>query len=264
MRPNARLRRSAAPSPRSRTKLSDTATGPSAVILSDETARLLRLFGATPVHPKFITPDSYERNRTLAVLKRTRAGSYASAKTLARVVGREVTMKSYVLTGSLAAAVAIAAPVWAQTPSAQYPSAGTPSGTAPSIQTAPSATAPAPYTSSAPSTMGRSSQTAPYAQQTPMPSPSSSATASAPSAMDQNAEKPKTGRHVIHRPHRGHAASTHALRHLSRKAKSPSDNMADQLNREELGRISGSSTAPRRNAAPTSPQGGQSPAGKGY
>jgi len=71
----------------------------------------------------------------------------------------------------------------------------------------------------------------------------------------------------MRRAHRGHAAShmqsTHDKRHASGKARAPSDNVANELNQQELGRVSGSSTVPTGNAAPASPQGGQSP-GRGY
>src|SRR5205823_11747617 len=84
-------------------------------------------------------------------------------------VSQEVKFMKQLLSGTaLAAALAIAAPVWAQTPTTPNP-AGTPS-----------TTAPAPYTQSAPSTMSptapsttmqtapsATSQTAPYAQQAP-------------------------------------------------------------------------------------------------
>jgi hypothetical protein len=179
-------------------------------------------------------------------------------------------MKSYLLTGTgLAAALAIAAPVWAQAPSTQNPSTTAPSSASPS----PSATGSIPYSPSTPSTMSQTppsaSQTAPYAQQAPTPSSSSAATSSsAPSATSENAEEPRTGRHVLRKMHRGHAAShtksPHGPRHVSGKARSPSDNVADQLNREELGRLSGSSASPMGNTARPSPQGGQPSAGRGY
>src|SRR5437762_10751465 len=76
-------------------------------------------------------------------------------------VSQEVEAMNHLLSGTaLAAALAIAAPVWAQTPTTPNP-AGTPS-----------TTAPAPYTQSAPSTTSQTApstttQTAPYAQQAP-------------------------------------------------------------------------------------------------
>ena len=182
-------------------------------------------------------------------------------------------MKNYLLTGTgLAAALAIAAPVWAQAPSAQNPSTTAPPSAAQYGQT-PSATGPTPYSPSRPSTMSQTQQptspTAPYAQQAPMPPSSSAATSlSTPYATSENAQEPRTGRHVLRKAHRGHTAShtksLHGSRHASGKSRSPSDNVADQLNREELGRTSGSSTSPMGNAAPASPQGGQPPAGRGY
>jgi hypothetical protein len=100
-----------------------------------------------------------------------------------------------------------------------------------------------------------------------MPSSSSSATTSAPYSTSENAAEPIPGRHVMRRAHRGHAAShmqsTHDKRHASGKARAPSDNVANELNQQELGRVSGSSTVPTGNAAPASPQGGQS-SGRGY
>ena len=186
-------------------------------------------------------------------------------------VNREATaMKNYLLTGTgLAAALAIAAPVWAQAPSTQNPS------TAPSsaYTQSPSTTGSTPYSPSTPSTMSQTqpstSQTAPYAQQAPMPPSSSAATSSsAPYTTSENAQEPRTGRHVLRKAHRGHNAShtksLHGSHHVSGKARSPSDNVADQLNREELGRISGSSTSPMGNAARPSPQGVQPSAGRGY
>src|SRR5204863_3301150 len=95
-----------------------------------------------------------------------------------------------VLSGStLAVALAVAAPVWAQTPSSQSSPGGAPSSTAPYSQSAPSATAPSPYTPSAPSTLSQST----------MPPSSSSATTSAPYSTTENAAEPKRGRHVTHR-----------------------------------------------------------------
>ena len=180
-------------------------------------------------------------------------------------------MKSYLLTGTgLAAALAIAAPVWAQAPSTQNPSTTAPSST---YSQSPSATGSTPYSPSTPSTMSQTppstSQTAPYAQQAPMPSSSSAATSSsAPYATSENAEEPRTGRHVLRKMHRGHTAShtksPHGPRHVSGKTRSPSDIVADQMNREELGRISGSSTSPMGNTARPLPRGGQPSAGRGY
>jgi len=57
--------------------------------------------------------------------------------------------------------------------------------------------------------------------------------------------------------------SPHGKRHASRKAQAPSDNVANQLNQQELGRVSGSSTAPTGNAEQASSQGRQS-SGRGY
>jgi len=182
-------------------------------------------------------------------------------------------MKNYLLTGTgLAVALAIAAPVWAQAPSSQNPSTTAPSSAAPYGQS-PSAAGPTPYSPSTPSTMSQTqqstSQTAPYSQQAPMQSSSSAATSSsAPYATSENAEESRTGRRVLRKAHRGHSArhtkNLHGSRHVGEKTRSPSDNVADQLNREELGRTSGSRASPMGNAARPSPQGVQPSAGRGY
>jgi cytoskeletal protein RodZ len=145
-------------------------------------------------------------------------------------------MKHLLSGTALAAALAIAAPVWAQTPTTPNP-AGTPS-----------TTAPAPYTQSAPSTTmqtapSATSQTAaPSAQQAPAQPTSPSASAPASSSTTAAATEPKAKRHVVR--HASHMRSMHRVRHapLARRgSRAPSDNIAAQLNRQELGRLSGSS-----------------------
>ena len=155
---------------------------------------------------------------------------------MAWVVMSEVKFMKQLLSGTaLAAALAIAAPVWAQTPTTPNP-AGTPS-----------TTAPAPYTQSAPSTTmqtapSATSQTAPYAQQAPARPTSPSASAPASSSTMEATTEPKARRHVVR--HASHMRSMHRIRHapLARRgSRAPSDSIANQLNRQELGRLSGSS-----------------------
>ena len=148
---------------------------------------------------------------------------------------------NHLLSGmTFAGALAIAAPVWAQTPTTPNPAG------------APSTTTAAPYTQSAPSA---TSQTAPYAQQTPARPMAPSAAAPAPSSTNENATEPMRGRHAMHRAHHQRYAG-HARMH----SRAPSDNMANKLNREELGRVSGSSTPTAGYAPQGYPQQGQPPA----
>src|SRR5216683_5530973 len=168
---------------------------------------------------------------------------------------REVEAMNHLLSGTaFAAALAIAAPVWAQTPTTPNPAG------------APSTTTAAPYTQSAPSA---TSQTAPYAQQTPTRPMAPSATAPAPYSTNENATEPMPGRHAKHRAH-GHYAGhmrMHRMGHApsaGRGSRAPSDNMANQLNREELGRVSGSSTPPAGYAPQGYPRQGQPPAAPRY
>jgi hypothetical protein len=164
---------------------------------------------------------------------------------------------NHLLTGTaFAAALAIAAPVWAQTPTTQNPAG------------APSTTTAAPYTQSAPPA---TSQTAPYAQQAPTRPMAPSATAPAPYSTTENATEPMPGRHATHRAHHGryagHMRSMHRMRHAplaGRGSRAPSDNMANQLNREELGHVSGSSAPPAGYAPQGYPQQGQPPSGTRY
>ncbi len=167
---------------------------------------------------------------------------------------------SHLLSGmTFAAALAIAAPVWAQTPTPPNPAG------------APSTTTAAPYTQSAPSA---TSQTAPYAQQTPTRPMAPSAAAPAPYSTNENATEPMPGRHAMHRAQGRYAGHmrVHRMGHAhlaSRGSRAPSDNMANKLNREELGRVSGSSTppagyAPQGYPQQGYPQQGQPPAAPRY
>jgi hypothetical protein len=152
---------------------------------------------------------------------------------------------NHLLSGTtLAVALAIAAPVWAQTPTTPNP-AGAPS----------TMSQPAPSTSQTP---------APRAQQAPTQPRAPSATAPAPSSTTENATEPMPKRHAMHRAHHGrqaaHTRSTHRMRHAplaSRGSSAPSDNIANQLNSQELGRVSGSSAPPAGYAPQGYPQQGQ-------
>ena len=143
---------------------------------------------------------------------------------------------NHLLSGTtFVAALAIAAPLWAQTPTTPNP-AGAPSP----------------------------SQTAPYAQPAPTQPRAPSATAPAPSSTTENATEPMPKRHAMHRGHQGrqaaHTRSTHRMRHAplaSRGSRAPNDNIANQLNSQELGRVSGSSAPPAGYAPPGYPQQGQ-------
>ena len=121
-------------------------------------------------------------------------------------------MNHLLSTTAFAAALAIAAPVWAQAPMNPYPS-GAPSTT----------------------------QAAPYAQQSPARPPAASNALPAP--------EPMQGRHAARRAHRGrYAGHMRGMRHMrhvplaGRGSSAPSDNVANQLNRQELSNLSGSST----------------------
>jgi hypothetical protein len=158
-----------------------------------------------------------------------------------------------------AVAVTVGVPGWAQTPTSPYP----PSLSQPTpfyTQSAPSSE-PAPYTQ----------QTAPYAQQAPT-HPPSSAGAPAPYSTTENATAPMLRRHAIRAAHKGRY-SEHARRmqrtHDGARSSAPSDNIADQLNRQELGRVLyGSSIGsagyqPEGYAPQTYPAPGQSLSGAG-
>lgn len=153
-------------------------------------------------------------------------------------------MKHLLSGTALAAALAIAIPAWAQTPTTPNP-AGTPSTTAPApyIQSAPSTTsqtAPSTTMQTAPSTTSQTAASS--AQQAPAQPTSPSASAPASSSTTEAATEPKAKRHVVR--HASHMRSMHRVRHapLARRgSRAPSDNIAAQLNRQELGRLSGSS-----------------------
>jgi hypothetical protein len=131
----------------------------------------------------------------------------------------------------------------------------------------------APSTQSAPST----SQTAPSAQQAPTQPRAPSATAP---TTTENATAPMPKRHAMHQArherHAAHTRSGHGMRHAplaSRGSRAPSDNIANQLNSQELSRLSGSSAppagyAPQGNPRQGQPQGypqqGQPPSGPRY
>jgi hypothetical protein len=104
----------------------------------------------------------------------------------------------------------------------------------------------------------------------PAGAPSTSATAPAPYSTTENATEPMPKRHA------GHMRSVHRMRHAplaSRGSRAPNDSMANQLNSEELSRLSGSS-APPAGYAPQGypqqgrpqgyPQQGQPPSGPRY
>jgi hypothetical protein len=114
-------------------------------------------------------------------------------------------------------------------------------------------------------------QPAPYAQSPTQP-PASSATAAAPYSSADNASEPMPRRHAMRSAHRGRSAQhTGRMQHVRHGTRSsaPSDNIANQLNREELGRVSsGSSMGPAGNQpqgyAPQGyPQQNQPPSGAG-
>jgi len=159
------------------------------------------------------------------------------------VVISEVKFMKQLLSGTaLAAALAIAAPVWAQTPTAPNP-VGTPSTTAPApyTQSAPSTTSPTAPSTTMQTAPSATSQTAPYAQQAPARPTNPSASAPASSSTTEATTEPKAPRHVVR--HASHMRSMHRIRHapLARRGRAPSDTIANQLNRQELDRLSGSS-----------------------
>ena len=164
---------------------------------------------------------------------------------------------NHLLSGTaFAAALAIAAPVWAQTPTTPNP-AGAPS----------TMSQPAPSTSQT---------TAPRAQPAPTQPRAPSATAPAPNSTTENATEPMPKRHAMHQARHGrhavHTRSTHRMRHAplaSRGSRAPNDNIANQLNSQELGRVSGSSAppagySPQQGQPQGYPQQGQPPSGPRY
>jgi hypothetical protein len=159
-----------------------------------------------------------------------------------------------------AAAVTVGVSGSAQTPTSPYPppsSQPTPSYT----QSGPSTSQLAPYTQ----------QTAPYAQQAPTQPPNASA-APAPYSTTGNATEPMPRRHAVRGTHKGrylgHARRVQRTHHGARSS-APSDNIADELNRQELGRVlSGSSMGsagyqPEGYAPQTYPAPGQPLSGAG-
>jgi hypothetical protein len=114
-----------------------------------------------------------------------------------------------------------------------------------------------PYTQQAPAQSA--TQAAPYAQQSPTQQPMPSATAPAPSSAAAMPSEPAP-RHVMRRPHRrGYAERTRRTRHThyaatGTRSMGMRDNIADELNRQELSRTSGGTTAPAGYAAPNTMQ----------
>jgi hypothetical protein len=144
---------------------------------------------------------------------------------------------NHMLSGTtLAVALAIGLPVWAQSLTSPY-SSGLPStsGSVPYVQPAPSMpqTAPSiPQQSATPSP-----QPAPYAQRAPAPSAGATTAPTGEATQSMPSGHAKRGHRV------GHQAGQVAR--VGRRGGQPSDNVADQLNREEAGRLlPGSSTAP--------------------
>lgn len=161
-------------------------------------------------------------------------------------------MNHLLSTAAIAAALAIAAPALAQAPTTNP--AATPSATAPSsytqspyTQSAPSSAPQAPYAQQSPTQS--TTQAAPYAQQAPTQPAMPSATTSAPYSASEAASEPSP-RHVLRRAHRRgyveRTRRTHRTHYASTgtRSRGMSDNIADQLNREELSRSSGGTTAP--------------------
>jgi hypothetical protein len=125
---------------------------------------------------------------------------------------------NHLLTGTaFAAALVIAAPVWAQT---------TPYGTQPAPYAQPAPPRPAPYAQPAPP------QPAPYAQPAPYKE-----------------------RHAYRKHHKRYVG--HTRRYYARGSSAPNDNVANQLNRQELSNLSGSNTP----SAGYAPQGYPPPQG---
>jgi hypothetical protein len=166
---------------------------------------------------------------------------------------------------SFAVVLAIGIPALAQAPTTPYsPSSSQPPPYTPSP---PSASQAAPYgQQSAPYTQ----QPAPYAQQAPAQSSAGSAVTTAPysaseSATEPMSTEPMSRRHVMRRLHHGRSVA-HMLQMRPRARRgAPSDNVADQLNREELGRVSsGSSTGSPGYQPPANAPQGQPPSAAGH
>jgi hypothetical protein len=160
-------------------------------------------------------------------------------------------MKRLLSGTSLAIVLAIAVPACAQTPTTtQYPSTGaSPSTAAPT----PSTTAPAPSAQTMPSATSPSAT--PYTQPNATSAQQTSTQTTAPSSPSASTSAAMTERMPSHdamrREHRGHAghlSSNHAMRHApiaASRSRGMNDNIANQLNRQELGRLSGSTVPPR-------------------
>jgi len=163
----------------------------------------------------------------------------------------------YLLSGTALAALAIAAPVWAQTPTAPS-STGTYSSGTPSTSTATPYAQPAPtYGQAAPSAQPMQQQMqrgaampaqppATTAQQMPAPQapvqPPAMATGRLSDQGAEGATQPTSPRHAKRAHQRRHHASRTA--HTSRRGGQMNDNVADQLNREEANRVASGGTMP--------------------
>jgi hypothetical protein len=205
--------------------------------------------GAVPGHA---VSTMNETSAPLFAVDRSPAGSRAvgiCASCCANRVGSR--RMNHVLSGTaLAVAFAIVVPAWAQSPTSLSSGSPSTSGSVPYVQPAPSlpqTTPSIPQQSATPSP-----QPAPYAQRAPAPS------AGATTAPTDEATQSTPSGHAK----RGHRAGRPAgqVARAGRRGGQPSDNVADQLNREEAGRVSsGSSTAPVGSSsvqAPVSPSSG--------
>jgi hypothetical protein len=165
----------------------------------------------------------------------------------------EIRRMKHLFSGTAVAAVpAIATPIWAQSPTTSYsPGSPTTSESAPYAR-------PAPAT---PQAVPRTPQAAPYAQQSPAQAPAAPAVGRAEATTEQSAEPMPRRQSMRAHDRRQHAA--HMPRGAAgRKGSEPSDNVADQLNRQEAERLSsGSSVAPAENPAQNPVQQGYPPPG---
>ena len=162
-------------------------------------------------------------------------------------------MKHFLSGTAVAAALAFAAPVWAQAPSTQYPT-GTPSsppGTYTQQQTPSYGQQQTPSYGQQPAPSGP--QGMPYAQQpTPSapyaqrPSQMPGASAAGPDTSAESATEPMPGRRGMYRHSRhyaGHGRRVHRARYGRASGRGSTDNVANQLNRAELSQ-SGTGMAP--------------------
>src|SRR5439155_5790051 len=157
---------------------------------------------------------------------------------------------------AVAAALAIAAPAWAQSTMNQNPSAAP---TTPYTSGMPSATGSPSYAQPAPTqqTAPYAQQTAPYGQQAPGQAPAATAgtmpgtTAGAMPETSAGEGARATPRRHATRRHHGRQQTAH-VSGSARRGGRMNDNIADQLNREEAGRLgagmTGSSAAPTQMA----------------